>query len=535
MKDVASLAVKIESHPGDESETLESVRQIGSWPVNTPGGRFHAEWDPGGPVSREGQLIFFFQFLAAGARWSEFLKDCPLSYRGGRGSGAENVLGTAMLSILSGHWRYAHINGVRGDTLNAGLLGMTKTVSEDTVRLGLQRIEPQEGLRWLRRHILASISPVLHLAWVLDIDTTVKTLYGYQEGAEIGYNPHKPGRASHVYHSYFVAKLRVSLGVEVMPGKSHSSKEGLPGLWAILEELPRSQWPMFIRGDCGYGNEGILTQCEERGLPYLFKLKHTMKVKSLVRVAMQEQGRWLEAGAGWEAMEATLKLAGWSRRRRVVLVRETVARVESTRRRGRRGPGQEQRLPGTEAEEWQAQATPWSGKISVLVTNTEGPDFTTEKMPFHYRQRADAENAFDELKNQWGWNGFTTRKLGPCRLMANFIALIYNWWHLYARFYDEAHHREAITSRPTLMQGVARQVRSGGQNTVRISILHERGDAVAKAVALISQEIHRLSLNTEQLNPLQRWTVLLDRVLRHFLGGKRLPGFPEEVLLKLSG
>ena len=25
-----------------------------------------------------------------------------------------------------------------------------------------------------------------------------------------------------------------------------------------------------------------------------------------------------------------------------------------------------------------------------------------------YRDRADAENTFDELKNQWGWGGFTT-------------------------------------------------------------------------------------------------------------------------------
>jgi hypothetical protein len=29
----------------------------------------------------------------------------------------------------------------------------------------------------------------------------VKTLYGEQEGAEIGYNPHKPGRPSHAYHT----------------------------------------------------------------------------------------------------------------------------------------------------------------------------------------------------------------------------------------------------------------------------------------------------------------------------------------------
>ena len=26
-----------------------------------------------------------------------------------------------------------------------------------------------------------------------------------------------------------------------------------------------------------------------------------------------------------------------------------------------------------------------------------------------YRDRADADNGFDELKNQWGWGGFTTQ------------------------------------------------------------------------------------------------------------------------------
>ena len=50
------------------------------------------------------------------------LEGCPLRYYGNRGSGATNVVGTAALSILCGHWRYAHINAVRGDTLNPPLL-----------------------------------------------------------------------------------------------------------------------------------------------------------------------------------------------------------------------------------------------------------------------------------------------------------------------------------------------------------------------------------------------------------------------------
>ncbi len=91
-------------------DTCDLESPSGSWPLDTPGGRFHAEWDDQAPVTREGQLIFFFQFLQAGGRWQEFLRECPLHYTGNRGSGADHIMGTVLLSVLSGHWRYAHIN-----------------------------------------------------------------------------------------------------------------------------------------------------------------------------------------------------------------------------------------------------------------------------------------------------------------------------------------------------------------------------------------------------------------------------------------
>jgi len=46
-------------------------------------------------------------------------------------------MGTVMLSVPAGHWRYAHINALRGDGINPGLLGMRGTVSEDAVCLAM--------------------------------------------------------------------------------------------------------------------------------------------------------------------------------------------------------------------------------------------------------------------------------------------------------------------------------------------------------------------------------------------------------------
>lgn len=150
-------------HPAGE-KIME--QKSGGWPVDTPGGRYYAEADLDAPVTREGQLIFFAQFLKTGARWKRFLKECPLKYVGNQGSGTVNTIGTAVLSILCGHWRYAHINAVRGDTLNPELLGMSKTVSEDVVRRAMKNIPEEQGLDWLSEE-LQSVSESLCLGHTL--------------------------------------------------------------------------------------------------------------------------------------------------------------------------------------------------------------------------------------------------------------------------------------------------------------------------------------------------------------------------------
>jgi hypothetical protein len=115
------------------------------------------------------------------------------------------------------------------------------------------------------------------------------------------------------------------------------------------------------------------------------------------------------------------------------------------------------------------------------------------------------------------------RRLASSSLMANLIALFYNGWSLYLRFYDEGHHREAIRTRPMLMSGVGRQVQGGGQRTVKVSILHEKGDVIAKTVTQISKELHQIRAITERWTVDQRWTLLLTRLLRRRARWKMAP------------
>jgi hypothetical protein len=86
-----------------------------------------------------------------------------------------DVLGTALLSVLSGHRRYAHITALRADTVNPPLLGMNRVLSEDAIRRAFERIEEEAGIDWLREQLDYTTRPLLGEPWILDADTTVKT------------------------------------------------------------------------------------------------------------------------------------------------------------------------------------------------------------------------------------------------------------------------------------------------------------------------------------------------------------------------
>src|SRR3989338_4312111 len=86
---------------------------------------------------------------------------------------------------------------------------------------------------------------------VIDLDSTVCTLYGNQEGAMKGYNPHKRGRKS--YHPLLAvaAILGDSLDGVLRPGNvssAHGTRELLERVFGKLPETVRS---IRLRADKG--------------------------------------------------------------------------------------------------------------------------------------------------------------------------------------------------------------------------------------------------------------------------------------------
>jgi hypothetical protein len=164
-------------------------------------GKIHMEWDPEAAVTPLGQLPFFIQFLKLGGRFDQWVEECPLVFNSNNAPQKVDVLGSLFLAILSGHKRYAHITNLLCDSVNPPLLGMNKIVSEDSARRAIKKIDQTTGITWMQNHLQDCCAPLLKTPWILDVDTTVKPLYGHQEDATKGYNPYKPGRPSHTYHT----------------------------------------------------------------------------------------------------------------------------------------------------------------------------------------------------------------------------------------------------------------------------------------------------------------------------------------------
>ncbi len=500
---------------GEELKGAELVKQE-PISLDTYGGKVHVEWDPQGAVSPLGQLPFFIEFLKVSGLYDNFIATCPLSYSSPNAPHVRDVMGTLLLSILAGHHRYAHISTIRFDGVNPGLLGMEKVISEDAARRAMQALDEEAGVSWLTAQLrLWTEAAIAAGSWVLDTDTTVKCLYGKQEGAVVSYNPTKRGRPSHNYHSCFMANTRLALCVEVNQGNEHTAHHVMPSLWAYYDSLSPERRPALIRGDIFLGNEGFLSSAESRCAHYLTKLRLTGRVKRLIE-RLFYSAEWIDAGHGYMGTESEIQLDGWTRSRRVIVTRRRIKEnIVLT-------DDQQLNLAFIDTTE-----TARRYEYAVLVTDLP---YDIHAIAQLYRDRADAENCFDELKNQWGWGGYTTQDLKRCRLISRMVALVYNWWSLFVRLAAGKHH-EAITSRPLLLHGVARQTKHAGQTTLTISQNHAKSSAVITLLQELNKFLKYLKINAEQLKVSQRMALIIKRAFRNILAKSgRPPLLPVPIL-----
>lgn len=379
---------------------------------------------------------------------------CPVARTSPNAAPVYDVLASFVLTALCDGSRFVHVDRLRHDPALPELLGMKNVVSDDTIRRFLKSLPEAAAREW----IAAASRPLwsaLPDRFILDWDSTVLTRYGHQEGAAVGYNPTKRGRPSHHPLVAVVAGTRLCAYYRWRPGDSHTAAEWQEAMEECLEWLGPNHRPWLNRGDIGFGGEAMLAwhEASETRPHYLFKLRMTTRLKRAMAGIAEESWQG-ESGHGvLQVAEARVKLTGWSRERRVIF--------------GRRLQGV---IPAKEANAfWDVVKHEYEAYVCDLDPGEANPWQVMDL----YRQRADAENVFDELKNHWGFGGFCCRSKVATEMAARLMLLAYDLWNLFLRLLEPERHVEAFQARRWFLLIAARLVKSGRERRVKISVADE--------------------------------------------------------------
>lgn len=410
-------------------------------------------------------------FLEHSGVISELAANYPLPRTSNNATPVVDVLKAFSLNCLVGGTRFAHGRRLQDDEAVAKIIGMRngRLCGEDAFRRLCAGLDTTQVETWF-----APAEQMIHQAIppnaVADWDSTVIVRYGKQEDTAIGYNPQKPGRPSHHPLACVIGGTRLCLHMEWRKGNTVSSSGWIEAMEKVWRSPTAQHRIRLNRGDIGFGQESIMAWHEQssgKRPSYLFKLKLTANVKKAITAIRWDDWQGKSNEGLVQLAEIKLKLTGWSCERRVI--------VERTLKPLNAGP---------QGSFWRHCKEDFSAYVTNL-TLEEAEAFQVVQL---YRQRADAENVFDELKNQWGFSGFCSQKASVSQSSARMLLLIYNLWSLFVRVLkNQGGHTEAIKSRYELLLIPAKMVLSGRRKIVKLAVGNKFASFLKQAYQRLEQ------------------------------------------------
>lgn len=154
----------------------------------------------------------------------------------------------------------------------------------------------------------------------LDMDSTVRGVYGSQEGAAKGYNPKKRGQKSYHPLLCFIAETRECLHNWFRSGDAYSANGSVEFIKECFARIPKRVWKIVVRADSAFFNGDLMDYLEEKSSQYMIKVK----MRGLVSLLENQKWRKIKSRPEFESTEFQYKCSGWQRSRRFVAVREII-------------------------------------------------------------------------------------------------------------------------------------------------------------------------------------------------------------------
>jgi hypothetical protein len=338
------------------------------------------------------------------------LSKLPLPDKGSnRGYEPTQILECFWTSIWIGAGRFSHSAYLRYDEVLKQIFDWKQAPSQSTYSRFFNKFDWKRNTETFIPLFKWFFNQIQFNNVTLDLDSTVVTRYGEQQGAKKGYNSKKPGRNSHHPLMAFIPEVRMIANAWMRQGNTGATSSAKLFLAETLEILS-SKKVGLIRCDSGFYSHDFLSELETKKLNYVVAVKFYPTIKRELRSLTN----WISIKDGIEMCEFYYQSPDWKSPRRMVAVRKNITKLKKATGRLLLFDEQIQTY-----------------RYSLYVTNLDLP---AERIWEMYKQRGDAENRIKELKYDFGLETFCSNNFWGTEAAFRSILMAYNLMALFRQF-----------------------------------------------------------------------------------------------------
>lgn len=338
----------------------------------------------------------------------DFLADQQLPGPGSNaGYSPIQIIESFWVSVWLGANRFAHTAVLRYDKVLQKIFGWKRCPSDNTYARFFRKFDYEMSSNFFFQMGQWFFNQLNFDHFTLDVDSSVWTRYGSQQGSAKGYNPKKRGRNSHHPLMAFVADMKMVANFWLRPGNSSSANNVLNFLQETFSILSNKTIGL-LRADGGFYQKNIMEWLEGRGIKYII----AVKMYPVLKLAIREQVKWIEYDRGIWIGEFNYRGGGWEKCRRLVVVRQHI----DIR------PKASGKLLFKDEEVYR------NYRYHAFVTNL---DLSADLVWALYKKRADAENRIKELEYDFGSDNFCLNDFYATEAAIRMVMMAYNLMSLF--------------------------------------------------------------------------------------------------------
>jgi hypothetical protein len=204
------------------------------------------------------------------------------------------------------------------------LTGLTRYPDPTTLRRFLSRLGEPQALRVfeamhdrMRRAFFAQ--PESRTSATFDLDSTILSVFGQQEGAVVGYNPRRVGRRCYLPLLCVERASGVCWAGSLRPGDRHVLRDAQALVGHAIEKLPAGTRSVRVRADAAFYDGDFFSDLEGNSVGYAVAARATKPLANRFGGL-----RYQAFPGGVEIADTTYQALGWKRERRMVVIRRPI-------------------------------------------------------------------------------------------------------------------------------------------------------------------------------------------------------------------